>query len=138
MEIELNWLAIAVATIVSMVVSGLWYGKLFVKTWRKLTGVSEVASKNAGKTPMLILLVSNFITSVAMAVAINISEVFFADKSIFAALLVGFVLWLAFSATTLIQHNTFEQKPPKLTWINILYQLVLLVSMALVFGIFRV
>ena len=100
MEIELNWLAIAVATIVSMVVSGLWYGKLFVKTWRKLTGVSEVASKNAGKTPMLILLVSNFITSVAMAVAINISEVFFADKSIFAALLVGFVLWLAFSATT--------------------------------------
>lgn len=138
MEIELNWLAIAVATIVSMVVSGLWYGKLFVKTWRKLTGVSEVASRNAGKTPMLILLVSNFITSVAMAVAINISEVFFADKSIFAALLVGFVLWLAFSATTLIQHNTFEQKPQKLTWINILYQLVLLVSMALVFGIFRV
>ena len=116
MEIELNWLAIAVATIVSMVVSGLWYGKLFVKTWRKLTGVSEVASKNAGKTPMLILLVSNFITSVAMAVAINISDVFIADKSIFAALLVGFVLWLAFSARTLIQHNTFEQKPCYINW----------------------
>ena len=136
MGVELNWLAIAIATIVSMVVAGLWYGKLFVATWRKLTGVSEVASKNAGKTPMLILLVSNFITSVVMAIAINICEVFFAEQSICTALLVGFVVWLAFSATTLIQHNTFEQKPLKLTWINILYQLALFVSMALVFGIF--
>ncbi|PIF01188.1 MAG: hypothetical protein CR994_01075 [Maribacter sp.] len=66
MELELNWLAIVIAIIVSMMVAGIWYGKLFGSTWRKLTVVSEVASKKAGNTPMIILFVSNFITAVVM------------------------------------------------------------------------
>ncbi len=43
--------------------------------------------------------------------------------------------WLAFSATTLLQHNAFELKPPKLTLINSSYQLVLFLAMALVIGL---
>ena len=41
------------------------------------------------------------------------------------------------SATTLITHNAFEQKPTKLTWINNGYQLVLFLSMSLIIGLFQ-
>lgn len=76
-------------------------------------------------------------TAVVLAVSISISKAFFENNSIWLSLLVGFTLWFVFSATTLITHNAFEQKPKKLTWINNGYQLVLFLSMAVVIGLFR-
>jgi hypothetical protein len=43
--------------------------------------------------------------------------------------------WLAFSATTLLQHNAFELKPPRLTVINSAYQLTLFIAMTLAIGL---
>ena len=42
---------------------------------------------------------------------------------------------VAFSATTLVQHNAFEMKPAKLTIINTGYQLALFLAMSLVIGL---
>jgi hypothetical protein len=132
MGIEINWLAVLSATIVGMVCAGLWYTKsLFGPTWRKLTGISETDSQKAGNTPMVIVLFANIITAFVLVVAINTSSLLYENSSIPFALLVGFLLWLAFSATTLITHNAFEQKSPKLTWINIGYQFILFLSMTL-------
>ncbi|MEI2650244.1 MAG: DUF1761 domain-containing protein [Dermatophilaceae bacterium] len=50
--------------------------------------------------------------------------------------MVGFVAWLTLSASTLLQHNSFEQKPLKLTTINTGYQLALFVAITLVLGLF--
>lgn len=136
MNIVLNWLAILTATISGMVVAGLWYSKIFANTWRKLTGVSEADSKKAGKTPMIILFVSNLLTAIGLNFIISISKTYYNVSYICFALIIGFILWLGFSATTLIQHNTFEQKPSKLTWINNAYQLALFMVMAFVIGLF--
>ncbi len=134
---EINWLSIFLATFVGMICAGLWYTKrLFGPLWRQLTGISEADSKKAGNTPMVIVLFSNLITAIVLFAVIDISRKVFNDASLALALLVGFLLWAAFSATTLLTHNSFEQKRPKLTWINIGYQLVLFMSMALVIGLF--
>ncbi len=135
MGLELNWLGIIIGTIVSMVVAGLWYGKFFESAWRELTGVSEAASNEAGKTPMITLFITNLIITIGIGVVINFGYKFFGGKSISTALLVGFILWLAFSAAITIQHNSFELKPTKLTMINVLYQLVLILSISLIFGV---
>lgn len=57
------------------------------------------------------------------------------NGSVWLALLAGFAAWLAFSASTLIQHNAFELEPPRLTVLNSAYQLVLFLGMALTIGV---
>lgn len=136
MDIEINWFAVALATVVGMVAAGTWYtDATFGKVWRRLTGVTVKDSQKAGKTPMILVLIANIITALMLAVAISISSVFFENSSVWLALLVGFAMWLTFSATTLITHNAFEQKPAKLTAINNGFQLVLFLSMSLVIGV---
>jgi len=138
MSVEINWLAVLLATVAGMICAGLWYTKsLFGPTWRKLTGVSEADSQKAGNKPMVMVLIANIITAVVLTVVINMGKTVFENNSVGFVLFIGFVLWLAFSATTLATHNAFEQKPTKLTWINNGYQLVLFLSMSLVIGLFK-
>ncbi len=135
MSIAINWWAVLVATIVSMVLAKTWFReKTFGHAWRELTGITPADSKKAGKKPIVITLFANVATVLALAAMINISAEFFNNSSIWCALLTGFVAWLAFSATTLLTHNAFEQKPQKLTLINNGYQLVLFLLTALIVG----
>lgn len=139
MEININWLATLIALIASMVLAKTWFNdKVFGVAWRKATGITPADSKKAGKGPIVITLFANIVTVLAFAVLIYVSSVFFKDDSVWRALLVGFVAWLAFSATTLVTHNAFEQKPQRLTLINNGYQLVLFLVVALIIGWFGV
>jgi hypothetical protein len=133
---EINWLAVVLAFVVGMVVAGVWYGKVgFVATWGKLTGITPEQSKKASRRNMVQLLIANSVTAIGLAVGIRIASKAIGADSVWLALLVGLVAWLTFSATTLLQHNAFELKPPKLTLINSSYQLVLFLAMALVIGL---
>ncbi len=131
MNTEFNWLVIIIATVVGMGVAGIWYTKLFGNAWTKITGITK-----GGKTAFALLWISNFATATGLNFLINNGKAYYKGDFIYFALFTGFVVWLAFSATTLIQHNAFEHKPAKLTLINIAYQLVLYTTMALVIGLF--
>ncbi|HSX32787.1 MAG TPA: DUF1761 domain-containing protein [Candidatus Saccharimonadales bacterium] len=135
MEIHINWLAVLLALVASMILAKTWFReKTFGHAWRELTGITPADSKKAGKKPIIITLFANIITVVALAAMIDISAVFFQNYAVWLALLTGFVAWLAFSATTLATHNAFEQKRQKLTLINNGYQLVLFLVIALIIG----
>ena len=132
---EINWLGAVLAVVVGMAVAGVWYGKVFVTPWWPLTGITPEQSKKASRRNMVQLLIANSVTAVGLAGGIRIASAATNDDSVWMALLVGLVAWLTFSATTLLQHNAFELKPPKLTLINSSYQLVLFLAMALVIGL---
>lgn len=137
MTIGINWLAVVLSTVLSMALAAAWYSKAtFGPIWRQLTGITEEDSKKAGMKPMIITLFANFVTALVLAGAISISAKFFGNNSLWNAVLVGFVSWLAYSATTLSTHNAFELKPLKLTLINNGYQLFLFVGIAIVIGLF--
>ena len=137
MHIHINWLAAIVALIASMVLAKTWFTpKTFGNPWRRYTGITPADSKKAGKKPILLTLFANIVTVIAMAVVISISSEFFQTNSVWLALLVGFAVWLAFSATTLATHNAFEQKPQKLTLINNGYQLALFLIISAIIGWF--
>lgn len=139
MDIRINWWAVLLATVASLVLAKTWYDeRTFGKAWRELTGITPSDSKKGGVKPMIITLFSNIVTVLALAAMIYVSSVFFKNASVGHALSIGFVAWLAFSATTLATHNAFEQKPSKLTLINSGYQLALFVLVSLVIGLFGV
>lgn len=137
MDIEINWLAVALAFAAGMAVAMVWYSNWgFNKAWTKQTGVTgEKLKKAQGRWPFVKLSVANFITTLVLAVAIAVASAYFNDSSVWLALAVGFVLWLGLSATTLLQHNTFEMKSDTLTAINSGYQLALFLAIALVIGL---
>ena len=137
MEIEINWLAVVLATLASMVIAGVWYADFaFGKPWKKLTNVDAKKSEQTVKTSMAIVLLVNFFTAVVLAVAISMVASHFNTSSVWLALATSFVLCLAFSVTTLQTHNMFEQKPIKLTQINSGYQWSIFLIMALIIGLF--
>ncbi|MFC9689064.1 DUF1761 domain-containing protein [Kribbella sp. NPDC056951] len=132
---EINWLAIVPATVVGMAVARFWYGKFFLGLWWKLTGIAPEDSKNASRRNLTQLLIGNSVTAVGLAAGVGAASDATGNESVWVALLVGLVASLTFSATTLLQHNAFELKPPKLTILNTSYQLVLFLAMALVIGV---
>lgn len=139
MDIHVNWLAVVIAVVASMVLAKTWFTpRTFGNPWRKYTGITPADSKKAGKGPIVLTLFANIVTVIAMAMLINICSIFFKNDSVLLALLVGFAAWLAFSATTLATHNAFEQKPQKLTLINNGYQLALFLITSIILGLFGV
>ncbi|WP_078288201.1 DUF1761 domain-containing protein [Mycobacterium sp. D16R24] len=132
---ELDWLAVVMATVVGMAVAGAWYGKVFTTLWSTLTGVVAEDSKKASRRNMALLLVANVVTAVGLAVTIEVVSMAAGSDALWLAPLVGFAAWLTFSATTLLQHNAFELKPVRLTLLNSAYQLVLFLGMALTIGL---
>lgn len=134
---QINWLGVGLALVAGMAVAGVWYGKLFVEVWWNLTGITPEQSKAASRQNMIQLLIANAVTAVGLAAAVTVAAEATGNHSVWIALVVGFAAWLTFSATTLLQHNAFELKPPKLTVINTAYQLALFLAMSLVIGLLQ-
>lgn len=133
---EINWLGAALAFVAGMVVAFFWYQKGYFAThWERLTGIGPERSKPVRTRNMIQLAIANCLTAVGLAFGVEIASAATGIDSVWLALLVGFVAWLTLSATTLLQHNAFEQKPAKLTIINTGYQLVLFLAMSLVIGL---
>ncbi|WIM89089.1 DUF1761 domain-containing protein [Candidatus Mycobacterium wuenschmannii] len=118
-----------------MAVAGAWYGKLFLTTWSRLTGITAEQSEAFRRRNMAQLLIANTITAIGLGSAIGVTHTATGSRAVWLAVLVGAAAWLAFSATTLLQHNAFELKPPRLTVLNSAYQLTLFLAMALAIGV---
>ncbi|BBZ78458.1 hypothetical protein MANY_37950 [Mycolicibacterium anyangense] len=133
---QMNWLGVVVALVAGTAVAGLWYGKLFAAAWWSLTGITPEQSKASSTRNMVQLVLANALTAVGLALAFEVASIATGVHSAWLAILVGVVAWLAFSVTTLLQHNAFELKPPRLTVINCAYQLALFLTMTLAIALF--
>lgn len=143
MEVQVNWLAVVVAMLSSMVVGSIWYAKgVMGEKWSKLTGVdmnSEKTKKTAPKA-MAITVVVSLLTAFVLAHMTYMSFTFFGGEYSFmtSALSSAFWLWLGFTAARMITHDAFEQRPTALTVMNVAHELVTLLVMGLVIGAFGV
>lgn len=132
---QINWLGVVLAVLAGRIVAGIWYGKLFLATWWKLTGITPEQSKAASNRNVINMTLANATTALGLAAAIAVTSSATDIEAVWLALVVGFAAWLGFSATTLLVHNTFELKPSKLTAINSGYQLALFLAMSLTIGL---
>lgn len=133
---EINWLDAALAFLAGMVVAFIWYQKgPIANAWERHTGVTPDLSRPARTRNMTQLAIANLVTAVGLTICISLASTATGNESVGMAMLVGLGAWLAFSASTLLQHNAFELKPPMLTIINTGYQLVMFLAMAVVIGL---
>jgi|SRR5688500_6340936 len=141
MDVDINWLAVALATLSSMIVGSIWYAKpVFGKVWMKLAKLDEMEmEKNAGKEMpkvMGLALVMSFLAAFVIAHVAAISKAFYDYSTIGAGLTTALWLWLGISVTTVVVHDIFERRPTKLTLLTIGNQFFTLMAMGLIIGAF--
>ena len=138
MEVEVNWLAVLLATASTLVVGSIWYTPaVFGKTWMKLVKIDKKKAAENGIKPILITVVVSFMTAYILAHVTYLSNVYFANSWLYDSLMTAFWLWLGFVAARMITHDVFEGRPLKLTVINVAHELVTLMVMGLVIGLLQ-
>lgn len=138
MDIQVNLVAVAVATLVSLVVGSIWYSKaMFGKEWMKMEGVDEKkAQKNAGKAIGGMVLMA-ILMAYILAHLVYLSNSFYAEQDysyLSSGVLTGFYVWLGFVMPVVASNSLFAQKPWKLSAINAGNWLVTLLGMGAVIG----
>jgi hypothetical protein len=135
MNVEVNWLAIVLATLSTMVVGSLWYTpKTFGNLWIKLAKIDTKKQKGMA-APLVGALIASFITAYILAHVTYLSHSFFDNSFLQDALSTGFWLWLGFVAARLFVHDAFEGRPKRLTLLNIAHEFVTIMIMALIIGL---
>jgi hypothetical protein len=138
MEIEVNWLAVLLATASAMVVGSIWYAKgVFGNRWIKLAKIDE-KKMNSGEGMARIMgltLVMALLEAFVIAHVADMSKEFFGVSALSAALQSAFWLWLGISMTTVVVHDLFERRPAGLTLLTVGNQFVTLMVMGLIIGL---
>ncbi|SJN45269.1 hypothetical protein FM104_13940 [Microbacterium esteraromaticum] len=132
---EINYWAVLVATASSMIVGAVWYARpVFGRRWAKLAKVDMSRPGNPTWALITTVLVS-FVTAWVLAGASAIAWHFYEGSYFSAALVTSIALWAGFTAARFITHDAFEGRPTNLTVMNIAHELVTIVVMAVIIGI---
>jgi hypothetical protein len=133
---EINYWAVLLAMLSSMVVGSIWYTpKVFGTRWAKLANVDMNRPGASAVVPIVVTLIVSFITAWVLAGASSIAWHFYGGSYLWAALATSVILWAGFTAARFITHDAFEGRPTALTVMNIAHELVTLVIMGLIIGV---
>lgn len=135
MDVEINYLAVVLAMLSSLVVGSVWYAQaVFGKTWMKLAKIDP--KKNGGSVfkPIAITIVVSLITAYVLAHVSYLSNQFFGNSFMQDSLTTAFWMWLGFTAARFVTHDAFEGRPLKLTTINLGNEFVTIMLMGLIIG----
>ena len=139
-QVPVNYFAVLLCGIVSMVIGYLWYGPLFGKAWMKLVGFTSEkmakAKKNMAQTYVLM-----FISSLIMAYVLA-HFIWYAapgSNTLFISIKTALWAWVGFIATVSTSKYLFspDRKSLKLLFIETGFYLVSLVVMGVIFFIFK-
>lgn len=127
----INYLAVLVAAIASMVLGFAWFGPLFGKQWIALMKfdkkkVEEAKKKGMGAKTWVLMIIGTLVTSYVLAHFVD-----YLDATNFAgALQAGFWIWFGFFAPVMLGMVLWEGKPWNLYFLVAAYHLVNLLVMA--------
>lgn len=141
MEVQINWLAVVLAAVSTMVVSSIWYAPFaFGNAWRKLLGLDEKQLEKNGFKPIIIAAVLSFVTAYVLAHFTYLAYSFYADdySFLFAALTTALWAGLGFSALRFVTHHSIECRSWKLVLINGTHELAVFLMMGIIIGLFGV
>lgn len=124
MSIEINFWAVLVAAIASMIVGFLWYGTLFRKTWSNLMGFTKEGTEQAKAKGMTVQYLVQFVGSLVTAYILAHFVVVWRSVDSVGVTQLPFWIWLGFVATVMLGTILWEGKSIRLYIINSLYWLV--------------
>lgn len=135
MDVQVNFLAVVLAMLSSMVVGSIWYARgVFGNMWIKLAKVDMSGERRDVWKPILTTAVVSLITAYVLAHVAYLSNQFFKNSFLQDTVATALWLWLGFTAARFVTHDAFEGRPAKLTVLNCAHELVTLLLMGLIIG----
>jgi hypothetical protein len=139
MEVHINYLAVVLAMVSSMIVGSIWYSQaVFGKVWIKLAKIDMKKNKGNAVKPIVATLVVSLITAYVLAHVAYLSNQFFHHSFLQDAVTTAFWLWLGLTAARIVTHDAFEGRPVKLTVLTVSHEFVTLIIMGLIIGLMGV
>ncbi len=141
MTVEVNYLAVVLAAVSSMIIGSLWYGKIgFMKPWMKLSKMVPKKGKELQSsmvTGMFVAVIASLVMAYVLAHITYLANQYFHNSFLQDALTTAFWLWLGFQGLRMLMNDTFEGRPRQLTLINAGNAFVTIMVMALIIGSFK-
>lgn len=138
--VPINYFAVLVAAVASMVLGGLWYGPLFGKQWIALAGVNPMnmpGGKAAARKGYVIGFLGSLVMAYTLAHALVFASAYLNAGGVSAGLMAGFWNWLGFIAPVLLGAVLWEGKSWKLWTLNAAYYLVSLSLMGMILALWQ-
>jgi hypothetical protein len=107
---SINWLAVIVCVVVSMIIGTLWYNpRTFYPAWHKIVvGSNPGADRQGMGMTWALTILSSFVQVVAMAFMVNaMGSLMSGGINAGTGAMVGFMLWLGFIAPTYLVNKLF-------------------------------
>ncbi len=133
---EINYWAVLLATASSMLVGAIWYTpKVFGTRWAKLANVDMDRPAATAAWPIITTVIVSFITAWVLAGASSIAWHFYGGPFFWGTIVTGVTLWAGFTAARFITHDAFEGRSTRLMTLNIAHELVTVLVMAVLIGV---
>ncbi|MCW4386253.1 DUF1761 domain-containing protein [Salinibacterium sp. SYSU T00001] len=133
---EINWLAVIVATVATMIIGSVWYMPQTFGTWWEKA--ARVERNRNGFIAIAVGIVAGFITSWVLAGAAAIAHEFYGGSFLQNSVVTAIILWFGLTAVRLATHDAFENRPAKLTLLNVAHELVVFLAISLIIGLFGI
>ncbi len=139
--VPVNYLAVLVAAVASMIIGSLWYGPLFGKPWMALIGMTPekiAAAKGKGMTMSYALMfVGSLVMSFVLAHSLIFASAYTNTTGAIAGMMVGFWSWLGFVAPVTLGSVLWENKSWNLWLLNNGYYIVTLVVIGIILALWK-
>jgi len=133
---DINYWAVILATLSSMIVGSIWYTpKVFGTYWMRVAKITPSGNASDAFGPIIVTLVVSFLTAWVLAGATFIAQDFYGGSFLINSLVTTVILWVGLTASRFITHDAFEGRPAGLTTLNIAHELITLVIMAVLIGV---
>jgi hypothetical protein len=134
---EINWWAVLTSTAASMVIGSIWYSRRVFGEWWMLKARVVTTNKSV-VWPILSTLVVSFITASVLAGSAAIAQHFYGGNFLSNTLITAVILWAGFTASRIVTHDAFEGRPKMLTLLTVSHELVTVLAMGLIIGLFGI
>jgi len=133
---DINYWAVVLATLSSMIVGSIWYTpKVFGNYWMRTTGVRPSGNARNAVRAILVTLVVSFVTAWVLAGAVFIAWDFYGGSFFANSVVTAILLWAGFTAARFVTHDAFDRRPTGLTVLNVAHEFVTLLVMAIIIGV---
>ena len=135
MNVTINFLAVGLAALSSMIVGTIYYlPALFGNRLTALTGVDPNKPKRPALTYVLSFIASA-ITAYVLAYMTWLTWASFDEQPLLPAFITGFSLWLGFTAARMLIHDLFDGRDIRIFFITIGHELITILVMAAIIGL---
>jgi hypothetical protein len=132
---DVNWLAVVVCAVLSMVIGFIWYGPLFSKPWGKMTGWTSEKVAAVARSRMSMSYILAFIAAFIIALVLAVTLQAISSDGVGEGVIAAIVLWVGFTGATIGVNMTFERRPLSLFGIEAGYHLVTLIVYSIILSV---